>query len=294
VCGEAEAAGADALWAVDHLFWPRPMHECFTTLAVAAAATTQVVLGSCVLQVPLRRPAVVAKQAAALQALSAGRFVLGVGVGSHRGEYEAAGVPFSRRGRLLDEGLAELRACWAREAGDYPLAPSPGSIPVWVGGSSRAALARAARGAEGWVPMFLAPEAYATSLATLRDLAGREGRPPDAVRPAVVVMVSVGAEPAARDRGTEWLSTLFGVPPAAFARHLVAGPADACAERLAAYRDSGAEHIVVMMADDRPLEGFAELRRALRVPDAGSGATPAGGMAPAPAGSGRRLVEVRT
>ena len=71
------------------------------------------------LQLPLRRPAAVAKQAAALQLLSGGRFVLGVGVGIHEGEYERAGVDFHRRGRLMDEGVAKVRAAWA-SAGAAP------------------------------------------------------------------------------------------------------------------------------------------------------------------------------
>ena len=101
VCRRAEGTGADSLWAVDHLYWPHPIGEALTTLAVAAVATTRPTLGTCVLQLPLRQPAAVAKQATALQLLSGGRFVLGLGVGSHEEEYERAGVDFHRRGRLM-------------------------------------------------------------------------------------------------------------------------------------------------------------------------------------------------
>src|SRR6185437_5714934 len=155
-CRAAEAAGAGALWAVDHLFWPSPMLECLTTLTVAATATRTATLGTCVLQLPLRRPAAVAKQAAALQLLSGGRFVLGVGAGSHPGEYEMAGVDFGDRGRQMDVGIAEVRAAWA-SAGepdvDYRQEPAPAPVPLWVGGSSDAARRRAARAADGWVPL---------------------------------------------------------------------------------------------------------------------------------------------
>src|SRR5579863_4199289 len=92
LCRRAEATGADSLWAVDHLYWPHPINECLTTLAIAAAATEHPTLGSCILQLPLRNPDAVAKQATALQHLSGGRFVLGVGVGSHPEEYARAGV----------------------------------------------------------------------------------------------------------------------------------------------------------------------------------------------------------
>ena len=83
----AEATGADSLWVVDHLYWPHPINECLTTLAIGAGATRRPTLGSCILQLPLRHPAAVAKQATALQHLSGGRFILGVGVGSHPAEY---------------------------------------------------------------------------------------------------------------------------------------------------------------------------------------------------------------
>ncbi len=264
-CAEAEAAGAGALWAVDHLFWPRPMLECLSALAVAATATERAVLGSCVLQLPLRRSAVVAKQAATLEALAPGRVVLGVGVGSHRGEYDAAGVDFSARGALLDDGIAQLHEAWARAgtAGPYRLAPSSGPLPLWIGGSGPAARRRAATVGDGWVPMFMAPEAYGEALGGLRAAAAAAGRPPGAVTAAVVVMASVGPGADVAPRGARWLSSLYGITPRAFERHLVAGTPGACAEQIARYRAAGADHVVVMITDDRPVEGFAELVRAL-------------------------------
>ena len=155
LCRRAEATGADSLWAVDHLFWPHPMGESLTTLAVAAGATSRATLGTCVLQLPLRRPAAVAKQATALQLLSGGRFVLGLGVGIHEGEYGRAGVDYHRRGRLMDLGIAELRAAWADRATrppttsrSRPRRPSPcgsaarawrpaGGPPPWATAGSR-------------------------------------------------------------------------------------------------------------------------------------------------------------
>jgi alkanesulfonate monooxygenase SsuD/methylene tetrahydromethanopterin reductase-like flavin-dependent oxidoreductase (luciferase family) len=113
LCRRAEATGADSLWVVDHLYWPRPVGEAFTTLAVAALTTTRPLLGTCVLQLPLRPSSVVAKQATALQLLSGGRFVLGLGVGIHEPEYRRAGIDYHRRGQLMDEGVAGLRQAWA-------------------------------------------------------------------------------------------------------------------------------------------------------------------------------------
>jgi alkanesulfonate monooxygenase SsuD/methylene tetrahydromethanopterin reductase-like flavin-dependent oxidoreductase (luciferase family) len=263
LCRRAEAAGADSLWATDHLFWPHPIDEPMTTLAVAATATSRATLGTCVLQLPLRQPPEVAKQAAALQLLSGGRFVLGLGVGSHLEEYERAGVDFHRRGRLMDEGVAGLEAAWwgdpARpsEYGQEPTAPR---VPVWFGGSSPAARRRAAVMGDGWVPLFMTPDEYEPALAALRDEAAGAGRDPGQVEPAVVVFVCVGDDADTTPRGMAWLSDLYRVPAKAFTRHLVSGTAAECAAGLWRYVEAGAHQVIVMVAGTPSLGHFRALR----------------------------------
>jgi alkanesulfonate monooxygenase SsuD/methylene tetrahydromethanopterin reductase-like flavin-dependent oxidoreductase (luciferase family) len=265
LCRQAESAGADSLWAVDHLFWPHPINEPMTTLAVAATATRRVTLGTCVLQLPLREPAGVAKQAAALQLLSDGRFVLGLGVGSHREEYEQAGVDFHRRGQLMDDGLTRLCAAWSSDpvhASHYVQQPEAPRVPLWFGGSSTAARRRAAAHGDGWVPLFLTPEEYGPAVAALRSEAEEAGRHPGAIEPAVVVSVCVTNDEAAATRGATWLAHLYRLPPKAFHRHLVAGPAAECAAALWHYVDAGARHVIVMVAGSPALEHFRALRAA--------------------------------
>jgi len=269
LCRRVEATGAASLWAVDHLFWPHPIGEALTTLAVAAVATSGPLLGTCVLQLPLRRPEAVAKQATALQRLSSGRFVLGLGVGSHEDEYERAGVDFHRRGRLMEDGVAGLRAAWdvpgAPGAPDAEYVQEPASaapVPLWFGGSSDAARRRAARVGDGWVPLFLDPEDYAAGLAALRRETADAGREPDAVEAAVVVFACVGDDVEAPARGASWLSHLYRLPPKAFQRHLVAGSPETCAAALGRYADAGARHIVVMVAGSPAVEHFDLLHAA--------------------------------
>ena len=268
VAEDAETLGAGALWAVDHLFWGRPMLECLTVATVAATATRHVTVGTCVLQLPLRSPAAVAKQAATVQTLSGGRFVLGVGTGSHPGEYAAAGASsaYPRRGHVLDDGIDALRAAWSTAADlslPYRQEPAPAPVPVWIGGSSAAARRRAAARGDGWIPLFLGPDDLARGVDLLRQETAAAGRDPMAVTPAVVLPMAVGTDPATHERGTQWLARLYGIPPKAFARHLVAGSPDRCAEVVARYQEAGAEHVVVMVADDDALGHFARLIAAL-------------------------------
>jgi len=265
LCQRAEATGADSIWAVDHIFWPHPINECLTTLAVAAAATRRPTLGSCVLQLPLRHPVAVAKQATTLQHLAEGRFVLGLGVGSHEGEYIRAGVDFHDRGRLMDQGILTMQQAWdsALDASaPYRMEPPAPRVPLWIGGASRAARKRAAAVGDGWVPLFIAADDYAAALAELRRETVLAGRPEHAVEPAVVVFVRVGPEGEAQRDGLRWLSHLYGVPAKAFERHLVSGPTEACAAQLGRFVEAGAAHIVVMVAGTDAVHQFGLLRSA--------------------------------
>ncbi len=263
MCRQAETAGAAGLWACDHLYWQGPTLDCMAALAVAASSTTRPMLGTCVLQLPLRRPDVVAKSAASLQVLSGGRLVLGLGVGTHPGEYEAAGVDFHRRGALLDAGITAMAEQWSPDPdGDpgtvsrYRQRPVPPPVPLWIGGSSPAARRRAARH-DGWVPLFVPPDRYGTWLGEIRDTAERAGRDPAAVAAATVAFVALGADAAAD--GGRWMSSLYGIAPDAFAKHLVSGSARRVAGALARFTEAGANQVIVFVTDDDPLAAFAEL-----------------------------------
>lgn len=286
-CAGAEAAGATGVWASDHLFWRQPALECMTALSVAAVSTHRAVLGTCVLQLPMRSAPAVAKQASTLQLLSGGRFVLGVGVGSHAEEYALAGADFSRRGQCLDEDLGALRRAWATATDPslgYRMEPAT-TVPVWIGGSSPAALRRAAALGDGWVPLFVGPERFGELLGHLHKEAQANGRDPGAITTAVVMATSVGTDSArATETGLEWLSSLYGIAPKAFARHLVAGSAGACADVAARYHAAGASHVVVMVAGDDAGDQFTALAGALGVTGGAATSERArdGASAPAP------------
>jgi alkanesulfonate monooxygenase SsuD/methylene tetrahydromethanopterin reductase-like flavin-dependent oxidoreductase (luciferase family) len=140
--------------------YPEPFYEPFTTLSWMAGITTRLRLGTTVLVLPYRHPLLVARMADNLQQLSAGRFVLGVGIGWARQEFDALDVPFAARGRLTDEYLATLRSSWSARAGSTT--PSP---PVWVGGNSAAGLRRAVRFGDAWHPLRLSLPRMRSALA---------------------------------------------------------------------------------------------------------------------------------
>ena len=143
----------------------------FATLAAAAAVTRRVGLATMIAIGPLRPAAVLAKQAATVQAISGGRLTLGLAVGARLDDYQAAGVDHRGRGPRLSEQLAYLRGAGAAGAGP---------LPLLVGGNSGAALLRMARYADGYAHGGGPPRAFASAATKARaawaDL-GRPGQP---------------------------------------------------------------------------------------------------------------------
>jgi alkanesulfonate monooxygenase SsuD/methylene tetrahydromethanopterin reductase-like flavin-dependent oxidoreductase (luciferase family) len=109
------------------------------------------------------------------------------------------------------------------------------------------------------VPLFLPPEAYARAVSDLARLADAAGRDPGCITRAVVAFVSVGEAARATERGLGWMSSLYGLPAKAFARHLLAGPAAYCADQVSRWYQAGAEHVVVYVTADDPLAQFEDL-----------------------------------
>lgn len=157
--------------------------EPLTVLTALAATTNRIRLGTAILLAALRRPVVLAKQLSTLDMLSGGRVDLGVGVGWQREEYEAAGLPFERRGRLLDHTLEVCRALWTQQRSSYhatelsfdnihqmPKPVQPDGIPIWVSGTVNDAVARRlVRFGSGWIPWGPAIADPAGAIATMRD-----------------------------------------------------------------------------------------------------------------------------
>lgn len=204
VARAADRAGFAYVAACDHVAIPRRLagamstvwYDPVATLAHLAAVTERVRLLAHVAVVGLRHPLLTAKQYATLDHLSGGRLILGVGAGHVREEFEALGVDFERRGAVLDETIDALRAALGPDEfpshhgksydfeglGQRPR-PVQARVPIWVGGSSPAAVRRAALKGDGWLPQGDPRDRLPARIETLRRLR-EEGRGDGAPSPS--------------------------------------------------------------------------------------------------------------
>ncbi|HEY7251316.1 MAG TPA: TIGR03619 family F420-dependent LLM class oxidoreductase [Methylomirabilota bacterium] len=172
-----------------------PILEALTALAYLAAVTSRVTLGTEVLVLPQRQPALVAKQVSTLDTLSGGRIRLGVGVGWQESEYDALGESFRTRGARMDEAIRLLRVYWTdaevTTAGPHyrtismamePKPPQGARLPIWIGGNSEAAYRRVGRLGDGWLASRVTDPASAReSIDSIRRHAEQAGRDPGAI-----------------------------------------------------------------------------------------------------------------
>jgi probable F420-dependent oxidoreductase len=200
VAQHAEGAGLDSLWAGEHIVLPSPQPadyaiapeipflDAVVALALAAANTTSITVGTGILELPLHQPVLLAKQLASVDRIAGGRLVVGVGVGYLPSEFAALGVPLDERATRTDEYLEAMRALWTMTSPEFhgrhvdfagvdahPRPVHADGPPIMIGGNSALARRRAITSARGWIPADLDLDATRAARRALdRDLQDHE------------------------------------------------------------------------------------------------------------------------
>jgi probable F420-dependent oxidoreductase len=241
----ADQLGFFYLGVCDHIAVPRDRagtmgttwYDTMTTLGFLAGITHQIRLLTHIYVAPLRHPLQLAKAMVTLDVLSRGRAIAGVGAGHVAEEFALTGADFSRRGRLLDDAIDIYRAAMTDEFPDHdgeilsvrdlgvaPRPVQPGGPPVWVGGSSPAALRRAGERGDGWIP---------------------QGTPRDKMPEQIAQILAHRADDTPIDLGAMAEPLYIGQPSWDTGRYTLTGPAAEHAERIAAFTALGVSHVQV-------------------------------------------------
>jgi alkanesulfonate monooxygenase SsuD/methylene tetrahydromethanopterin reductase-like flavin-dependent oxidoreductase (luciferase family) len=275
----AVSLGYTTLCANDHLLFARPWLDGPTALAAVLEESADVALATTVCLPVIRGPAQTAKTMATLDLLSGGRLLIGMSAGSSARDYAVAGIDFEERWPRFEEAAQALRALLHADAVDFEgtyystrdvvLEPRPAQDPgppIWIGGwGSRPGLRRIARLADGWLASAYntTPDAFRDGLAYLTAQLDGTGREPAGFPNGLATAwLYVTDDRAAAERAlADVLSPMLNRPLEQLQQlSLPIGPAEVCAERLAAFADAGLQRAFVWPLGDelRQLELFSE------------------------------------
>jgi probable F420-dependent oxidoreductase len=266
-----EEAGADSLWQTDRLVSRAPILECMTMLAALAGRTRRLKFGMNVLSLAFRDPVLVAKQCATIDVLSEGRLLPAFGIGSPLApEWQTMGLDTRSRGRRTDEALEIIRRLWREESVDFAgqhwrlsgasIAPRPvqPDLPIWIGGSSEAAIRRTARFGTGWQAGGETPEEAAAVIAAIRQAAVAEGRMIDEDHYGAGFAFWFGRpEDPAPQRAMAAYRARTGRDPA---RGIVVGDAEAILQRISDYLAGGVTKFVLRPVGSGDAEPLTQTR----------------------------------
>lgn len=268
-----EKLPVESIWQGGHVLPPTATGEVITRLSFITAWTERVSVGTAILLLPLYQPVIVAKQLADIDSRSGGRLSVGIGVGGEfPKEFEAVGVPVGERGARTDEGMDVLRALWkggpVNHHGKFfdldevqvrPVRPpgaeahrmQRGGPPLLVSGRKEAAMRRAARRGDGWMPYLVSPNAYARSVQTIRDEATAAGRDLTGFQWMMYCYCSVrrDGQQAREDVARFFGASAYGDKPQTMLDRIApAGTPDEVAARMQEYVDAGVRHFVISPA----------------------------------------------
>ena len=255
-----EQLGFDSIWSGDHIIMHNPIMDVMTVLATYAAITRRIRIGTAVYLLPLRHPVAIAKQVAALDLLSEGRFTFGVGVGGEiQREFDAVGVPLRERGRRTDEALEILTRVLSQDnvtfAGQYyqlqnvTLAPRPQQHPyppIWVGGRSEAALRRTVRFGSCWLGYLVSSGRLQQAVQQMQEMAPAYGRNPADLQGGMLLFTAIARDfETAKQMAITNLSRRYNQPfDTLVERYCAMGTPEQCLEKIQAFISAGMSHLI--------------------------------------------------
>jgi probable F420-dependent oxidoreductase len=267
-----EALGFDSIWSGDHIIMHNPIMDAMTVLATYAAITERLRIGTAVYLLPLRHPVAIAKQVAALDLLSAGRFIFGVGVGGEiQREFAAVGVPVQERGRRTDEGLEILTRVLSQDNVTFTgkhyqlhnvtLAPRPQQQPyppIWVGGRSEAAVRRTVRYGSCWLGYLVSSSRLCQAMQQIHEMAPTYGRNPDDIQGGMLLFTAIARDyETAKQMAITNLSRRYNQPFETLVdRYCAMGTPEQCHEKIQAFIDAGMANLIFSFVC--PAEQIAE------------------------------------
>lgn len=254
----AESLGFDYLLTGEHISFYGPTPNTLISLSAAAAVTERIKLLSGIVLVPLYPPALLAKLIATLDTVSHGRYCFGIGIGGENPlEFEAVGVPVKERGARTNEALQVIDKLLTEDNVSFQgkftsfskvtIAPkSKQRPPFWVSGRKDAAMRRAARYGDAWVPYMYTPEMLADSMAKIATFTAEAGRPAGSVRGAAFAFTCVHPDrDTALNMANKVLSTTYNQDFSEMVgKYAIAGSPEVCRARIQEYIDAGARTII--------------------------------------------------
>jgi alkanesulfonate monooxygenase len=253
------------LWVIDHLLHAHGLYgmtwlEPMSVLTWAGAVAPDVKLGTGILVLPLRNPVALAKQLSSMDQFSGGRLIMGMASGWYKREFDAMGIPFNKRGKLMDENLEILNRLWTEPMVDgkylaheisaavmYPKPRQQPRMPILIGGYVDKVLQRAATAGDGWLTYFYSPEAFTKSWDKIRAFAKEGGKDPDKLLNASQLPIMVGpSKGAVHDEMMDWLNKEWDFPEHSDCSRdsAIMGSVDECVEQLKAHLAVGVQKII--------------------------------------------------
>jgi probable F420-dependent oxidoreductase len=254
-CKLADELNFDSIWTTDHIAVKKQFSdpygsllESLMTLGYAAAITEHVKLGTSIIVLPMRNPILFAKETATLDQFSDGRVILGLGAGWMDDEFATLGSNFRDRGKIMDEQIKLVRELWTNseprfdgrffKVSDIAFLPKPvqkNGPPIWIGGTSSAALRRVARLADGWHPVGLSPKELGKGKENLNSILKGQRKVSLSVRVPVKISPSAG--------------TTYSLSSGEQA-YMIGGTREVVVQEIEAFQQAGLNHLICYFGNE--------------------------------------------